>query len=173
MSAPHAMPPPDENRRLRVRASGIVVHDGRVLLIDCHEDGFGQHYNLPGGGVRYNEPVRDAVRREMREETGLEVEVGPLIMVVEALHEDATRPEDEFHGLSLLFACTPVTDGASAPTGPDTFQTGLAWVPFDDLLAIRLLPDVGAELRAVLLEAPGAVRFCRHARIPRPDPGVV
>lgn len=56
--------------------SGLVVRDGRVLLIKRGKEPYKGCWSLPGGGVEPGESLRDAVCREMREETGLEVDVG-------------------------------------------------------------------------------------------------
>jgi len=56
--------------------SGLIVRDGRVLLIRRGKEPFKGYWSLPGGGVEPGETMREAVKREVREETGLEVEVG-------------------------------------------------------------------------------------------------
>jgi len=57
-----------------VAVGGLLVEKGKLLLIRRgHEPSKGA-WTLPGGGVRLGEPLREAVRREFLEETGLEVE---------------------------------------------------------------------------------------------------
>jgi 8-oxo-dGTP diphosphatase len=83
--------------------SGLVVRDGKVLLIRRGKEPFLDHWSLPGGGVEPGETLRDAVKREVREETGLEVEVGrvagyregfePVHHIIIAFHVDVVGGE--------------------------------------------------------------------------------
>ncbi len=150
----------------RVRASGIITRDDHILLIDCFDEYIGQHYDIPGGGVDRNEPVLTAVRREMREETGYDVEVGRLLLVCEALHENATTPDEEFHAFALIFECHIIGEQHD-PSLPDTIQTGVVWVPIDDLTRITLLPGIGKDIQAVLRgEQTALPGLARHTYVP-------
>jgi 8-oxo-dGTP diphosphatase len=56
--------------------SALIVRDGRVLMVRRGKEPFEGYWSLPGGRVEPGETPQEAVRREVREETGLEVEVG-------------------------------------------------------------------------------------------------
>jgi 8-oxo-dGTP diphosphatase len=58
--------------------SGLIVQDGKILLILRGNHPYKDHWSLPGGGIEPGERLRDAVKREVREETGLDVEVGVI-----------------------------------------------------------------------------------------------
>ena len=69
---------------------GVVVwRDGKVLLIRRGKQPRKGQWSLPGGAQKTGETVRQAARREVREETGLEVEVAELVDVVDSLERDA------------------------------------------------------------------------------------
>jgi 8-oxo-dGTP diphosphatase len=59
-------------------ASGLIVQDGKVLLIQRGKDPYKGYWSLPSGGIEPGERLRETVKREVREETGLEVEVGVI-----------------------------------------------------------------------------------------------
>ncbi|MFF4450184.1 NUDIX domain-containing protein [Streptomyces sp. NPDC001502] len=60
--------------------TGIVIEDGQILLLDQDTDG-DRSWSLPGGKVEPGETLEEALKREMLEETGAEVEVGRLLYV--------------------------------------------------------------------------------------------
>lgn len=68
----------DYGRRVHTRVTGICVEDDRVLLLDQDTDG-PRRWSLPGGKLEPGETLAEALVREMREETGAEVEVGRLL----------------------------------------------------------------------------------------------
>jgi 8-oxo-dGTP diphosphatase len=87
---------------------GAVVLDGdRVLLVKrAHEPLKGQ-WSVPGGAVDVGELLQDAVAREVREETSLEVRVGPVVEVLERIRRDSGG-RVEFHYVLVDYLCTPV-----------------------------------------------------------------
>lgn len=70
----------DEHRWFRVRACALIVHDGKVLMARRPAEPF--HYTV-GGGVHHGESAADAVRREVREELGVNLEVDRLAFIHE------------------------------------------------------------------------------------------
>jgi ADP-ribose pyrophosphatase YjhB (NUDIX family) len=141
--------------RIRNSAKAVVVHQNAVLLIDAVVGGT-PCYLLPGGGQRPGESLAEAARREVLEETGLRVSVGPLLWVNEWIGRNHTADEhlSMVHRVEVTFRCTllggPITlEGDN----PDMAQTGVAWVPLDVVqdapLLVRGLRNHLAELDRV------------------------
>jgi ADP-ribose pyrophosphatase YjhB (NUDIX family) len=64
-------------------AAAVVIHDGRVVLIRRAKAPSAGEWSIPGGAVELGESVEEALRREVREETGLEIVVGRFLEVFE------------------------------------------------------------------------------------------
>lgn len=91
--------------RLRVSAYGLVFLEDSLLLLRGR---YTHRYALPGGGVRLGERLEAALTREIREETGLEVQIERFLH----FHEDFFYydPLDRaFHSLMFYYWCTPLT----------------------------------------------------------------
>lgn len=72
----------------RISAGVLVEHEGRLLMVRHLRPGRYDFWVAPGGGVQGDESLEDAAAREVREETGLAVQVGRLLYI-----EDLVSPE--------------------------------------------------------------------------------
>ncbi|PPB82228.1 ADP-ribose pyrophosphatase YjhB (NUDIX family) [Albidovulum inexpectatum] len=89
--------------RLAVRA--IILHRGRLLLVNAWPNGESDLWCAPGGGAEPGVSLPDNLRRELCEECGLQIDVGPLALVNE-FHD----PASGFHQVELFFRCTLLSD---------------------------------------------------------------
>jgi len=125
---------------------GAIIFDraGRVLLIERGKPPFEGRWSVPGGSVELREPLAHAVAREVREETGLVVEVGQLACVVEGI--------DEEHHFVILDYHARVAGGALA-AGSDA--RAVRFVDFDQIATLPLTPGLaGVIARARATQPP-------------------
>jgi 8-oxo-dGTP diphosphatase len=106
-----------------VGVGAVVVRDGKALIIKrAHEPRKGE-WSLPGGLLELGESLQDAVRREIKEETSLDIAVGPIIETFDRVHRD----EDgrvRYHFVIVDFVCSSVAGEAI----PGSDADGVAWV---------------------------------------------
>jgi 8-oxo-dGTP diphosphatase len=128
-----------------IGVGGIVVDGDRLLLVRRASPPYPGEWSLPGGLLEAGERLEDAVRREVREETGLEVEVLSLAGVFERIVRDA-EGRLEYHYVLLDYFCD--VRGGELRSGSDA--TAAVWVKRDDLQAYRLTPGTREFLEKVL-----------------------
>ena len=123
---------------VRVRVGGLLVREG-TLLLAAHRGllpGGATFWSPPGGGWAFGESLREGLRREFQEETGLAVQAGRLLH----LHEFR---EGELQALEIFFEVLPEDPTALPRLGHDPehpsdrqLLTELAWMSPRQLLAL-------------------------------------
>lgn len=116
--------------------SVAVWRDGRVLLVKRGRPPNEGLWALPGGRVEKGERLAEAARREVREETGLDVEVGRQIDMAEIIGKDAHGPA-ELHFVVLVFAGR--YGGGEAVAGDDAAE--VRWVAPAEFSGLTMTPD--------------------------------
>jgi ADP-ribose pyrophosphatase YjhB (NUDIX family) len=130
-----------------VGVGGVVVRDGRALVVRrAHEPRKGE-WSIPGGLVHLGEPLTDAVRRELREEAGLDVDVGRLVEAFDRVHRDAGG-RVRYHFVILDYLCTAPTGDAKA--GDDA--EAVAWIAADEIDRYGINAHAAAVLRRALTQ---------------------
>ncbi|MEM3956177.1 MAG: NUDIX hydrolase [Candidatus Bathyarchaeia archaeon] len=104
-----------------VGVGAVVCADGKILLIRrANEPGKGL-WSIPGGLVEVGERIVDAVKREVEEETGIKVEVGRLIDVVENIIFDGDG-RVKFHYILIDFEAKPVSEKLEIKPSPEVLE---------------------------------------------------
>jgi mutator protein MutT len=96
---------PKEKLTFRPSAYAIIVRNQQMLLVNTRSTG---KYFFPGGAVELGERLEAALKREVREETGLEIEVGELFQFKENFFYN--NPADEaYHTFAFVFLAQPAS----------------------------------------------------------------
>lgn len=120
-----------------------VIGDGqRLLLIQRAHEPFEGWWGLPGGAIELGETVEEALRREVLEETGLDVSVGPFVTLKDAIGPD---PDGRlrYHYVVLFFKATLL--GGDLRPGDDAARA--VWVEAGDLGRYNLVPGADDVIR--------------------------
>ena len=127
-------------------AVGAVILDGdRVLLIQRGHEPLRGEWSLPGGAVEIGETLEAAVAREVREETSLDVVVGPVVEVLDSIRRDAGG-RVEYHYTIVDYACR-VRGGTPTAAMRGTDAADVRWVPVGELAQYRVADTAIAVIR--------------------------
>ena len=120
-------------------ASGVAIRDESILLVQRGRPPDAGRWSVPGGRVEPGERVADAVVREVREETGLDVTVERFVGWVERIAPDASS-----HFVILDFVVALADASAEPAAGDDA--SAARFVPFAELSDLALVDGLLAFL---------------------------
>jgi 8-oxo-dGTP diphosphatase len=112
---------------------GLFIQSGTVLMIHKMTGPEPDCWDLPGGGLQPGEPMIQALKREIREETGLsDVSVGNVLTLVEGFFPNWRGKL--LHSLSIIYECAVERESVVSPTGDRELGTkGVQWLPVTEL----------------------------------------
>ena len=118
-----------------VGVGGVVIEDGRALLIKRGSEPLLGQWSIPGGTLELGESLQDGVARELLEETGLEVRVLDMIEAFDRIFLDPAAPNagdrsrPKYHYVIVDYLCERLAGEAKA--GSDV--TDIAYAREDEL----------------------------------------
>ncbi len=121
-------------QKIQVVVVGAVRHNGKYLLTKRYEPRTPLTHNtwqLPGGGLEYNETVKEALLREIREETGLDVEITSPAIVC-----DNIVNKWKWHGVTITYVCKSKSDDLQIKL--DDEATEFTWATYEEALKLNL-----------------------------------
>ena len=131
-----------EYPKLPMAAVGAVItRKDEVLLVERSQEPSRGLWSIPGGLVELGEAVRDAVKREVLEETGLEVEVKDLLDVIDKVVYDE-EGNVRFHYILIDFSADPIS-------GNLIDDEGVRWVEAHDLDSLKVTQTTRRLLRKI------------------------
>jgi 8-oxo-dGTP diphosphatase len=129
-----------------IAAVGAIVRkDDQVLLVRRGQEPAKGRWVIPGGAVELGEATEEAVRREIREESGIEISVGPLATVVDRIERDE-QGRVRYHYLIVDLFASYVSGEPRAATDAAEAR----WVSGDELANFDLSPESLALCRQAL-----------------------
>jgi 8-oxo-dGTP diphosphatase len=121
------MPRKDDRRypkRPILGVGAIILDRGRVLLVERGKPPLQGYWSLPGGVLEVGESLADGIRREIREETGLEIELLGVVEIFERIMRDADGLP-EYHYVLIDYLCR--STGGTLCASSDCARA--EWVP--------------------------------------------
>lgn len=136
---------------VRLAAYAAIVNENREILLAWYngEGRLQPRWTMPGGGVEFEESVEEATIREVYEETGFHVELGPLLAIHHFTDNSSSRSTKPFRSQQFLFSATII--GGELGTTEVGGTTDLArWIPLDQL---PHLPEGSSRIVEIAWEA--------------------
>lgn len=132
----------------RPAAVSVVVRDGdKILLVKRAKAWKAGEYCTPGGHVEAKETLRQAAQRELKEETGLHVEVSDLNLIHTSHINSHPDVKDDPEYLDFYFEAKKVT-GAAYNAEPDA-HSEISWFTMDDMKSAPIVDYVYSALKHI------------------------
>jgi ADP-ribose pyrophosphatase YjhB (NUDIX family) len=124
-----------------IRCQGAIVRDGHILLLRHSEHESGRSYwILPGGGIEPGESEEDCVRREVKEETNLDVRIVSLLL-------NDPNPTKNVYRFRKTYLCEPEVGEASPGLEPEL--DAASWYSIAEVKWFDLKDEAGWDRAAV------------------------
>jgi 8-oxo-dGTP diphosphatase len=131
-----------------IGVGAVIVEGGRALLARRASEPLKGEWSVPGGMLELGEKLRDGVRREVLEETGVEVEPGEVLDVVDSIFTDV-QGRTQYHYVLIDYLCRPLSGQPTA--GSDV--SDVRWVTAEALSALGLRESIEQVVRKGLSRA--------------------
>ena len=117
----------------------LIFENGKILLVERGKEPLKGYWSIPGGIVETGEKLEEAVRREVAEETGLDVEPYAMFEIFERIISDAAAGPDtagrpEYHYVLIDYLCRRVSGEPAAASDVSRVE----WVAEENLSRFRL-----------------------------------
>jgi len=124
---------------MRVRVAVVLEHEKEILSMKYFYGGK-YVFAIPGGGVDKDIPFHEAITAEWKNELGVKLEIGDIIMIGEA-----TASKRHPQTLHIVFSAEEI-HGTPKIRPDSTRSIDVAWLPVDKLKHSPLYPDIGKQL---------------------------
>ena len=130
-----------EETRPRIRVAGILIEDDKILLIQHHKNNK-KYWLIPGGGNDWGETAKEALIREYKEETNMNIEVDEFLFFSETIY-----PNKERHILNLFFRIhRNEKNNSTIKLGDEAVLIDLKFVTKEELKTMIVYPNIKENL---------------------------
>lgn len=131
--------------RPRVRVAGILIEDDKILLIE-HLKKDKRYWLVPGGGVDWGESTAEALIREYKEETNLDISVEKFLFLSETI-----APDKQKHVINLYFQIKVLKNSIeNMQLGNEKNLIDLRFITKNEIENIKLYPNIKTQLIQLL-----------------------
>ena len=128
--------------RFNYRVAGVLIHENRLLVMT---DERSPYYYLPGGRVSMNEESTMAIKREIKEELDVEVEVTQLLWIVENFFVEQ-QSQEQFHEIGMYYLLQ-LTEEDILKRGQEFIMNeggykklSFLWIPLEKIKHLNIYP---------------------------------
>jgi 8-oxo-dGTP diphosphatase len=125
-----------------VGVGAVIIEGGRALIVRRGTEPLKGEWSIPGGVLELGETLREGAEREAKEETGLTVEAGEVLEVVDRIMRDPEQ-KIQYHYVLVDFLCRRIS--GEAQPGADASE--LRWVTLAQLHDLPIAPSAAAVIR--------------------------
>lgn len=128
---------------MKTRPSAIIIADNKLLTLKYNYSG-NLLYAIPGGNLEFGEKLEVALKRELEEEIGLEIEVQDLLFLAE-VHQPN---KDTLH---CVFNAK-IVSGKPVLNPKETTALQICWLPIENIEEYNLYPNIKTQLKEYFVE---------------------
>lgn len=132
-------------KSIRIRVAAVIIENDRILMV-THKKKKNLYWLLPGGGVEYGESLDHALKRELKEELGISIEVNEPVIIC-----DSIDPSGRRHILNICFDCKRISDDINL--GKDKRLFNYDFLSVAEIRKARIYPPLGGEISKLMERA--------------------
>lgn len=125
--------------KFNYRVGAIIIHDNKLLVVKNRK---ATYFYSVGGRVKYNETCEEAVKREVKEELGIEMDIDRAVFFHEQFFDEKDSKE-HFHEIAMYYlmkVSDNITDISCCSLTHNDIEEELTWLPIDSLINYTVFP---------------------------------